>query len=356
MNGLMQKKWAVALISFTVSGGLAYASCGGTEPMVAGETGSLVGSVSSQMLAGALSIIQQSILQSGNKISAMKTATKQEAVSSEKKIMAMRSAAAGFATTYTSARSSAQVYDIYNRYRSQGFDPCGNRTLTDALRTRETSANQTAAQRINTEIDTAPGRFANPVVALKGRVDEHKSLFCTQAEVDAGVCGSVGALPGGDSNAALLFTEADAGDAVSTAKNAFINNLFGLPDSPAVFNGKAAAPESAAALNDKHRRDALNSIAMFSFKTIQSEHEKDATGKSLAGLIQERVATYFGSTKSQQWAQALAAQEQRGVLVDMVKMEGVALKMAERRVKQNMRLEANLAGLVAVHNEASNGK
>jgi len=357
MSSLTQKKWVVALIAFSVSGGLAYASCGGTEPMVAGETGSLVQSVSGQMLQGALSIIQESITQSGNIISAIKVATKQEAASSEKKILAMRSSAEGFATSYTSARSSAQVYDIYNRYRSQGFDPCGNRTLTEALRNRELAVNVSAAQRVSTEIDAAPGRFGSPVVALKNRVNEHKALFCTQAEVDAGVCGTVGAVPGGDSNAALLFTEAEPGDNVTKAKNALINNMFGLPDSPEVFSGKAAAPESSAALYDKHRRDALNSIAMFSFKTIQSEHEKDAaTGKSLAGLIRERVETYFGSTRSQQWAQSLAAQEQRGVLVDMVKMEGIALKMAERRVKQNMRIEANLAGLVAVSNEVQNGK
>lgn len=355
MNRL-RLKVSVGLASLALSGGLAYASCGGTEGLVNTATAQLAASVAADIAAAAASIIAQMQIDQERIISAIKVTVKQDAVSSEKVIAAKRSATEGFATAYVAQRTSEQVYDLYNKYRSQGMDPCNTATLTEALKTRETAALQSAAARINTEINAAPGRYGDPVQVAKNDLLQHKQLFCTQAEVNAGTCASVGALPGGDSNAALLFTEADAGDTVSKAKNAMINNIFGLPTSSAGIVGKGATPEAQSAMSDKHRRDSLNSIAMYSFKTIQADHERDSSGKSVAGLLKERVETYFGSSRSEQWAQSLAVQEERGVLLDMVRMEGIALKLAERRVRQNMRIEGNLAGLVAINNEARNGR
>ena len=357
MNSFQRKKIAAVTIGLATTGGLAYASCGGTEPLVTIEVEGLVAAVIGKLVDGFTSLDYLSGYFSNGTASAIKVATKQESVSAEKKILAMRNSGVAYATAYVAQRSSEQVYSVYSRYRSQGFDPCNVSGVTTALRTREASVDGSVASRIGTEIEAAPGRFGDPVLAFKGRLNEHKSKFCTATEQAAGICSSVGVLPGGDSNAALLFEEAAPNDDTSKAKNAFINNLFGLPQSRQGFAGRGQTPEGQAALVDKHRRDAVNSIAMVSFKTIQSEHEKDsATGSSLAGLIRQRVSTYFGSDQSQHWARSLAAQEQRGVLVDMVRMEGIALKMAERRVRQNARIEANMAGLLAVTNDAYNGR
>ena len=357
MNSFQRKKIAAVTIGLATTGGLAYASCGGTEPMVTIEVEALVATVLNKIVDGFTSMNYFSAYFSNGTVSAIKVATKQESVSAEKKRLAMRNSGAAFATAYVAQRSSEQVYSVYSRYRSQGFDSCGVSGMTTALRTREVAVDGSIATRIGAEIEAAPGRFGDPAQALKVRLDEHKAKFCTATEQAAGVCSSVGVLPGGDSNAALLFEEASPNDNTSKAKNAFINNLFGLPHSAQGFAGRGQTPEGQSALVDKHRRDAVNSIAMVSFKTIQAEHEKDsATGSSLAGLIRQRVSTYFGSDRSQQWAQTLAAQEQRGVLVDMVRMEGIALKMAERRVRQNARIEANMAGLLAVTNDAYNGR
>lgn len=347
--GLRNKKFIVAGAGLTLSASLAWASCGGTEGIVVGQVQGLVQLIAQKMLDGTLAVIQNSILSTDRTVSAIKVVVRQESASSEKKIMAVRGAGEAFATTYSAQRASEQVYDIYNRYRSQGFDPCGTSKLTKDMKLAEIKAGASAVARISTEIDAAPGRYGDPAQTLAARLSEHKSLFCTEAEVAAGVCSSPGVLPGGSSNAALLFQDAAANSVESKAKNAFINSLFGLPTPANQWAGREQTPEAQAAMADKHRKDAINSIAMFSMKTIQSDHEIDpATGKSAAGLLRERVGLYFGTDKSAQWAQSLAAQEQRGVLVDLVKMEGVALKLSERRIMQNARLEGNLAGLLAL--------
>jgi hypothetical protein len=347
-----RKKGVAAGLGLAISASAAYASCGGTEAMVVLETETLVKIILDKMLDGASIVNQMSLLSTNRTLSAMKVVVKQHSSSSEKKMLALRGAGEGLATVYSSQKSSEQVYDIYNRYRSQGFDPCGTSALTKQIKALEVKSGAAASQRIASEIDAAPGRFADPAAVLQGRLQEHKQLFCTQQEKDAGVCSSVGALPGGDSNASLLFKDALPTAIETKAKNAFINNLFGLPPAPNAYVGKENTPEAQVAMSDRHRVDALNSVAMFSMKTIQSDHEIDSTtGKSLAGALKERVGMYFGTPVSQKWAQSLAAQEQRGVLVDMVKMEGIALKLAQRRITQNARIEGNLAGLVALSTE-----
>lgn len=346
------KKITAATLGLSMAASVAYAACGGTEAIVIGETQTLVQTIAQKMLDGASSIIQQSIVSTDRTLSAMKVVVKQEASSSEKKMLAMRGAGEALATTYSSQKASEQVYDIFNRYRSQGFDPCNTSALTKQLKIQEIKAGQSAAQRINTEIDAAPGRFGDPAAVLQNRIAEHKQLFCTQQEKDAGLCSSVGVLPGGDSNGSLLFADALPTATETKAKNAFINNLFGLPASASAYTGKGNTPEAQSSVADKHRIDALNSIAMFSMKTIQADHEIDpATGKSYSSLLKERVGLYFGTPASTKWAQSLAAQEQRGVLIDMVKMEGIALKLAQRRIMQNARLEGNLSGLLALSTE-----
>jgi hypothetical protein len=355
-NWGLKRRLAAAVAGLAVSGGIAFASCGGTEPLVVAEAGTLVSTILQNMLSGALSIITQSVLSTDRTISALKVAVKQEAASSEKKIAAMRQASEGFATTYVAARTNAQVTDVYNTYRSQGFDPCGNGTATELMRQQEQVADAATVARVAVEVDKAPGRFGDPVMTQKTRIDEHNQLFCTQAEKDAGICSNVTALAGADSSAGVLFKDSAPGDDTTKAKNAFINNIFGLPDSANAYTGKGDAPEAQSALHDKHRRDVLNSVAMVSFKAIQSEHEMDSSGKSLATRIRERVETYFGSAQSENWAKLLATQEQHGILIDMMKMDGLELKLVQRRIKQNMRMEGSLAGLLALANDRTNGK
>lgn len=350
MRKRLGQKIAVATSGVCLTASLAYASCGGTEGMVVLEVQAMVQMVAQAMFDGAISLIKQSIFNTDRTLSAMKVVVKQEAVSSEKKMVAMRGAGEALATSYAAQKTSEQVYDIYNRYRSQGFDPCKISVTTKQLKKLEVKAGDSVSTRVAKEIDAAPGRFERPEVAMQRRVEEHKKYFCTQEEKEAGVCAKVGELPGGDSNASLLFVDAKSDSVETKAKNAFINNLFGLPADPRQFKGQSAEAQSV--MSSKHRIDAMNSIPMFSMKTIQADHEIDpATGKSYAGALRERIGMYFGTETSQKWAQSLAAQEQRGILVDMVKMEGMALKLAQRRIMQNARIEGNLAGLVALSAE-----
>jgi hypothetical protein len=356
MTHRARKKVAAALAGLLISGGAAYATCGGTEAMVIGEVQSLVESIIQNLVSGGAALIQQMVTQGNETMSALKVVVKQEAASSEKKIVGMRSASEAFSASYVAARTSQQIQGIYNTYQSQGFDPCGVSTEVQAMRAQEVQADKLAATKVVQEIDSAPGRLGNPVAAEAARVAQHRQLFCTQAEANAGICSNVGPLAGADSNAAIMFQDSAPGDDTTAAKDAFVNNVFGLPTSTSTYAGRGNSPEAQAAMYDRHRRDALNSIAMFSLKSIEADHEKDAAGKSLATRLRERVEEYFGSPTSANWAKSLAVQEEHGILIDMMKIEGIDLKLAQRRIKQNMRIEANLAALLAVANETNNGK
>lgn len=218
--------------------------------------------------------------------------------------------------------------------------------MTSRVARAELEAKISLPGRYRTEIEAVGGRYADPAVAVRAREELHRSQFCTQSEADAGVC-SLGKIPGGDVNAALLFGTDVSTDA-QAAKNAVINNLVGLPDAP-IPSAVAKSAEAQSYLLAKKRKDSFLAWAAYSLKSIQSDNEK------VAPLLNERVGMYFGTAKAAEWAKSQASQAPRGLLVDMVKIAGLDLKISERRLWQNLRTEANLASLVDLENEARNG-
>ena len=66
-------------------------------------------------------------------------------------------------------------------------------------------------------------------------------------------------------------------------------------------------------------------------------------GKSPNDVLRLRVNQYFGGAEAQAWAKTLTAQSERGLMVEAVKMDGLAVWMRHQRFKQGQRLEANLA-------------
>ena len=99
----------------------------------------------------------------------------------------------------------------------------------------------------------------------------------------------------------------------------------------------------------KKEKDALLAFPTYSLKAIQAEAE------GFDSVLNDRVGQYFGTAKAAEWAKDQASQAERGVVLDMVKLQGLALKVGLRELQQSMRREANAAVELAIENKRFNG-
>lgn len=347
MKFMKMKKVVLAIAILGATGTAAWASCGGTEPMVVSAANSLASSITQSIVSTEKSLISADNSSTNDIVSALKVVTKQMAVSGEKLASATVGAEQSAAAVAKDISEKEMVDKIVVDYTSQGFDPCGQSAATQNLARTEAQVNASIPGLVRTEVEGAGGKFGDQAAVLKAREDRHKALFCTQSEVDAGACSKLGKIPGGDGNASLLFST-DASTDARAAKNAMINQVIGLPDEP-LSPAVADTPEAAAYLLEKKQKDAFLAFPAYSLKTIQAENE------NFKQVMDDRVGQYFGTARAMDWARSQTSQAPRGLLIDLVKMEGLNLKLAERRMHQNMRIEANLALMLELENRARNG-
>jgi hypothetical protein len=337
------KKTAVALALLGVSATVAWASCGETADLVNADAGIRAKDATASLAAAATQLISIDNTETSVILSALKILSKQIDSSTEKTAATTVSAELSMAAVAKEIADKEMIDKIVLDYTSQGFDPCAQSAATRRMANAEVEAAASVPGRIGREVEAGGGRLASAADALRTREERHQALFCTQAEVDSGACSSVGKIPGGDTNAALLFNSDTSKDMVA-AKNAVINNIVGLPDSP-VSREAANTPEAMTYLMEKKRKDAFLAWPIYSLKTIQTENE------TFRPAMDARVGQYFGTQQAMEWAKSQASQAPRGLLVDLVKIQGLSLKLAERRLKQNMRLEANLAAMLELENQ-----
>lgn len=339
-------KTAVAIAMLSGSAGVAWASCGGTEGLVSSAAGSVASKLVAHLAAATTQIVTLDQQQTEAMMASIKLLTKQVEMSGEKSAGSVLQTQQSVAAFTKELADKELVDKIMLDYMSQGYNPCEQSSATYKVAIAERDAKASVPSRIRSEVDAGSGKYASVADALRAREDQHRELFCTQDEVDAGVCSSLGKIPGGDTNAALIYSSDTSKDAVA-AKNAVINNIIGLPDSP-VPKEAAGSPEAAAYVLAKKRKDAFLSWSAYSLKSIQSDAEV------FKKPMDERVGMFFGTPEATKWAASQAGQNQRGILVDMVKIKGLTLKLAERRLNQNLRMEANLAAMLELDNQRYN--
>lgn len=340
------KRVSCAFVALSASAGVAWASCGGTEALVLTSAARLATSAVSSLTSATTRIVNADINQTNSILAALKVVTKQISASSEKNSANIVKVSEASAAVMSDIATKELVDKVVIDFLSQGFDPCGTSTVTKKMRQAEITAQNSIPVRMAAEIDNLGGKYASPTDTLRAREAQHQRMFCTQEEVTAGACSSVGKVPGGDSNAALLFSKDTSADVVA-AKNAVINTIIGLPDAP-LAKSVVDTPEGQAYLLEKKKKDAFMGWAAYSLKSIQVQNEvyKDA--------MDERVGQYFGTPRAVEWAKDQAGQATRGVLVDLLKIQGLQLKVRERRIQDNLRIEANVSALLELENQKVN--
>lgn len=280
---------------------------------------------------------------------------KQKAVAANQISEANRASAESVATSMkvlsTTERIKTARFD-YGPEFGQGYNPCRVYEYRNLIANREGDMQAERNERVMSEVHAAPGRYADPIAAQKAMLDEHREKFCTQDQVNSGMCQHVGEMAGASLNAATLFEPAMESDKLNAAKVAFVNNLVGLPDAPLP---PAAGTTVAAAsyLLAKTRKDALMSPALASLKEIQLEYTGVETGHSgsdipMAKRIQNEVTRYMGNNPEyKEWVKRMAAQNEHGLLEENLKMKALDLVIQEKQYRQYERMEAMLATLVA---------
>ena len=317
-------------------------------------------SIASQTLQNAIRAMDTALstqlkVQSERLVSAIAVLTKQKAVAANQIADGLRNSnqevALGLNALAQAERVKRARFEFGGEF-GQGYSPCYVFAGRISIGINESDLLGAAGHAIRTGVQAAPGRYASPVAAQKEMLEEHNKLFCTKDQADSGLCQGEGKLPGASLSAGTLFKPSIEGEALTTAKDAFINNVAGLPDG--VVPKEGAKSEAAAAYQlAKMGKDATRSAALTSLKQIQLETTGSNEGEHggevpLSEQYAKEVKRYAGNTQEyRDWARVMAAQNDRGVLVDLLKIKALDLSLQERQFRQWERMEAQIASVVA---------
>lgn len=287
--------------------------------------------------------------------SAVAVLTKQKAVAANQIADANRTAAQMTAQSMNVLAQTERVKQARFEYGGefgQGYQPCLVYAGRNLMANREAVMGEERRTRMMSEVVAAPGKYLDPTQALSQMAKDHRDNFCTQDQVNAGMCSSVGAMAGKSINVATLFEPVMESEPLYKAKVAFVNNVVPLPDAP-VPQSAANTPAAAAYVLAKAQKDALMSPALASFKEIQIEYSGIDSSHSgsdipMAVRIDREVKRYLGNTPEYEaWNKAMAGQNSRGLLVELLKVKALDLVLLERQYRQYERMEAMLATMVA---------
>ena len=304
------------------------------------------------------SLSAQLLFQSERLNSAIAVLTKQKSVAASQLADVNRTTAQQVATGLGVLAQTERVKTArfdYGGEFGQGFSPCEVYATRSVMASRDADMVGELNNRVQTEVLAAPGRYASRIEAA-AQLFKDNQASCTADMVKAGLCATVGATPGASMSLATLFETADEGDPVYKAKNAFINNVVGLPDPPL---DTLQGPAQEAYMLAKARKDAVLSPAVASFKSLQLEHsgvEGGETGQGvpLGQMFRDEVARYAGGTQANEaWSRVMAAQNERGAMVEILKIKSLDLAIQVRQLRQYERMEASLAALVAAETQAN---
>jgi len=287
--------------------------------------------------------------------SAIAVLTKQKAISSNQIAESNRITSQQIATSLNILTQTERVKQArfdYGGEFGQGYSSCKVYATRQVITNREADMGYERRARVMSEVIAAPGRYSDPIQGQRDLIEANKA-FCTQDHVDSGLCESLGKIPSASLSVATLFEPAIEGETLYDAKVTFVNNIVGLPDG-AVPVSAGMTPATAAYSLMKARKDALISPAITTLKEIQLEYSGVSGTETdmdipLAVHFQNEIKRYAGnSTEYDAWSRVMTAQNERGVLIELLKIKALDLALQEKQYRQYERMEAQLAALVAL--------
>lgn len=149
-----------------------------------------------------------------------------------------------------------------------------------------------------------------------------------------------------------MFTSDGVGREYDLARTTFVNTIVGLPDA-AVPKNQASSPAAQSYALLKQEKDALISPAITALANIQSNyssisHGSEYNNRPIMAQYAQQVTRYFGdSEENLKWNKVLTAQTSRGLLIEQVKMNALALSLQAKQYREYEIMESQIAALLA---------
>jgi len=252
----------------------------------------------------------------------------------------------GFGVIIRTVAENKKVAELHNDMNQliEKWNICFRNIQKNKTLDRAFESNHVAAQIYVTQLDNAPGKLAESVTeTMNRRFNTHLEDFCTDAEAEAGMCGK-SKLPGGDTNAAILFSPAAPGSLEDKAQLAYIQNILGTP-APKISKEAGQTPAGQDYLIKTAQSDALLSIPAYSLARIKAANTRTNSGLSPNELLEKRTNDYFGGKEALEWSKTLASQSPRGLMVETLKVGGLQTWLDYQSLQQSQRINVNLAAL-----------
>jgi hypothetical protein len=294
--------------------------------------------------------------------SAIAILTKQKAIAANQMADATRVSSKVTAQAISTIEQSQRVKESRFNYGAefgQGYNPCKVSASRTILHKSLDDANQQSINDVNSEVIANPGAYGLRSDIAAQQTKKYQESYCTKDQVNAGLCSKVGDMSGKSINIASIFETSAYKSKQHEAKVDFINNIVGLPDNnlPLADSKDNISSAKNAANNNiglnytqlKQEKDAAVSPAIYSFKKIQNDYvEKKGAGSAVSTMFNNETERYMGvGNEGQNWSKNIATQNQRGLMLEMLKMKALDLAIQARQYEQQERIEANLAVLVS---------
>jgi hypothetical protein len=282
--------------------------------------------------------------------SAVAVLTKQKAVGAQKIMQAQTKSAEVMARAYASIKQNERVKEArlsYGAEFGQGYDVCRVTAVRELMDQKWQKSDENTAASIKNELEAPLGKYDVSRDVVKQRLLTQLQTYCTPDQEKLGVCKQTA-----QSNTNLQVTSLFRNTAPKTpehqAKIDFINQLVGLPDDP-IDLGKTndSSVKAANYKLAKLQKDALVSPAIYSLKYIQNLYTKQGSTSPIE-VLQYETKRYMAAGKDgQNWYKSMTTQQQRGILLELLKLKALDLNIQYKQYQQQGRTELILANLLA---------
>lgn len=305
-----------------------------------------------QAISTSTTTLSQFIRNNTNEITkSLGVATKQEQVVGEAIADTIARSAQTYMSTLQTIDQNQRVQDAALKYgvTGQGYRACAVVAQNKELAQAPKEVHVTAAT-IVSNTGNQPGSLTHDATEDRNiRLQEHRDKFCTVTEAQAGVC-NLSSLPGGDTNASLLFQSVYPDSKEAEARVAVRRNILGESDAalPVASAKTPAGQEYLFALNHKASMLAFPaySLAVIDAQNLKQFADENGDLQSANDILEKTVARYYGGKEALEWQKSMLTQEPRGLLVEAARIEGLEVWMDQQAYEQSLRMEGLLATLV----------